>query len=69
MPIVSTDITAKCPCKYAPETAPSRDDDERLLAIIRGLEARGMIVTFDPVSPYLMRPLRSEAMVRKVVRS
>ena len=64
MPVVSTDSTARCHCKYAPETAPSRDDDERLLAIIRGLEARGRVVTFDPVSPYLMRPLRSEADVR-----
>ncbi len=51
-------------CRYADGAVPSRADDEQLLRIVDGLEARGRVVTFEPVSPYLERPLRSEAEVR-----
>lgn len=52
----------------------TREDDDKLLRVIQGLEGRGVEVTFDEpkdepapqpyVSPYLQQPLRTEAEVR-----
>jgi hypothetical protein len=49
---------------------PDREADEKLLRVIQGFEDRGKVVVFpseqpEPfVSPYLLRPLRTEQEVR-----